>query len=189
MIKGGFPGINFQTFYVSKEISNCPLIGEIVRIGKKFKDKGIIEDQTDTTISLSYGKRVLINANENNFKEIKQEDFLEIVDYDPLKRVILTMGPGEPRFETPVHWLIHHARDEVNAVIQINNLEIAKRFENKIPTTEKEYPIGSLEQAKEVLKNLRDSKKVIIKNLGILFVGDSIQEVEGLVLKTFEESK
>ena len=189
MIDKNFMASGFQTFYVSKEISNCPLIGEIVKIGKKFKDQGIIEDQTDTTISLSYGKRVLINANDSSFEEIKQEDFLEIVDYDPLKRVILTMGPGEPRFETPVHWLIHHAREEVNAVVQINNLEIANNFKNKIPTTEKEYPMGSLEQAKEVLRNLRDSKKVVIKNLGILFVGDNIQDVEDLVLKTFEESK
>ena len=58
-----------------------------------------------------------------------------------------------------------------------------------IPITENEYPSGTLEQAKEILKNLKDSKRVVIKNQGILFVGNSIKDVEETILKTFEELK
>jgi len=179
---------SFQTFYISKEESNCPLISEVVRIGKKLKEFDMIENVDKTIMSLSYGKRLLINANNTNFVELKQKDFLEIVDYDPIKKVLLTMGSKEPCIDTSVHWLIHHSRNEVNAVIQLYDIKVEK-IVKKLPITEKEYPTGTLEQAKEVLKCLRDSKIVIIKNQGVMFVGSSVKEVEDLLLKTLEELK
>ena len=99
------------------------------------------------------------------------------------------MGTKEPRIETPIHWLIHHARDEVNAVIQINDVKLIEQLGGKIPVTEKEYPTGTLEQIKEILKSLRNSKRIIVKNQGILFVGSSIKEVEDDTLRTFKELK
>jgi len=179
---------NFQTFYISKEESNCPLISEVVRIGKKLEDYHMVENVDKTIMSISYGKRLLINANNTNFTNIKQKDFLEIVDYDPVKKVILTMGPKEPYIDTSVHWLIQHARNEVNAIIQLYDINTEKLV-NTIPITEKDYPVGSLEQAKEILKFLRDSRMVIIKNQGIMFVGSNFKEVEDLLVKTLEELK
>ena len=189
MIISNLPNLNFQTFYVSKEESNCPLIPEIVKIGKNFKELNLLNQINEIVISLRYSKWVLINADDCDFGEIKKEDFLEIVDYDPIKKILLTMGPKRSRIETPVHWLIHHARDEINAVIQINDEYSGAKLGKKIPVTEKEYPSGTLEQTKEILKKLRNSKRVIIKNQGVLFVGNSIKEVEEIVLKTYEELK
>ena len=179
---------SFQTFYISKEESNCPLISEIIRIGKKLKEYEMIENSDKTIMSLSYGKRLLINANNTNFVELKQKDFLEIIDYDPVKNVLLTMGPNEPCIDTSVHWLIHHSRNEVNAIIQVYDIRAGKLVK-KVPITDKEHPTGTLEQAKEVLRCLRDSKIVIIKNQGIVFVGNSVKEVEELLLKTLGELK
>jgi hypothetical protein len=147
---------SLQTFYVSKEESNCPLISEIIRIGKKLKEYDMIENPDKTIMSISYGKRLLINANNTNFVELKQKDFLEIVDFDPVKNVLLTMGPKEPCIDTSVHWLIHHSRNEVNAIIQVYDIRAGK-LEKKYPITDKEYPNGTLEQVKEVLRLLIDS--------------------------------
>lgn len=179
---------SFQTFYVSKDESNCPLISDVVRISKRLKDFNIIQNVDKTIMSLSYGKRLLINANNTNFGDLKQKDFLEIVDCDPVRKVLLSIGPKEPYIDTSVHWLIHHARSEVNAIIQLYDIKTEKLV-NTTPITEKEYPIGSLEQAKEILKCLRDSKIVIIKNQGFIFVGRNVKEVEDLLLKTLEELK
>ena len=139
-------------------------------------------------MSISYGKRLLINANSTNFVELKQKDFLEIVDYDPVKTVILTMGPKEPCLDTSVHWIIHHSRNEINSVIQLYDIKTEK-LDKKIPITDKDYPPGSLEQVKKVLRCLRHSKIVIIKNQGVIFVGSSVKEVENLLFKTLEELK
>ncbi len=186
---GSLPNLNFQTFYVSKEESNCPLISIVVKFCKKFKDLNMLDNVIEIVISLRYGKRILITTDISDFQNLMKEDFLEIVDYDPVKKILLIIGPKAPRIETPVHWFIHHARDEINVVTQMNDKNIGKRLGKKIPVTEKEYPSGTIEQTKEILKKLRDSKIVLIKNQGVLFVGGNIKEVEEIILKTYEELK
>jgi len=167
----------FQTFYVSKENSNCPLIADALRIEKKLKER----NYPNAVVSQRFGKRVLINSINDGRGEDK-DNFLEIVDYDPIKKVLLAMGPKEAKLETPLHWFIHHARNEIHAAVQINDVELSNRLK-KTPKTEKEYSIVTIEQIKEVLKHLRNSKKVVIKNQGVLFVGSDINEVEKLILE------
>lgn len=173
---GSLPNTYFQTFYVSKEESNCPLIVNAIKVEKNLKERNLL----DIVISQRYGRRMLINSLEETGET--RDKFLEVVDYDPIKKLVLAMGAKEPRIETPLHWLIHHARNEVNAVIQINDEGFTEKIKNA-PETEKDYSVVTLEQIKEILKHLRDSKKVIIKNQGVIFVGNSIDEVEKLVLE------
>ncbi|KYK26598.1 hypothetical protein AYK20_03490 [Thermoplasmatales archaeon SG8-52-1] len=187
MHRFNFKNFSFQTFYLSKEICNCPQIPEVLLTIKKLKTLDILKDILEISISMKYGKRILINARNTNFDEIKAVDFLEIVDYDPLKKVLLVMGIKEPLIETPIHWIIHHARDEVKAIIQINNKIFIEKFQKKLPITNKEYQSGTLEQAKEILFKLRNNKMVGIKNQGLLFVGNNLKEVEDLVINKFEE--
>ena len=183
MLNGDFANLNNQTFFVSKEQSNCPLIPDIVRLGKKFEDLGLLKEDTEAIISLKYGKRLLINGSGSNLGEIKINDIIEIVDYDPVKKVTLTIGPKNPHVETSVHWLIHKARDDVNAIIHLKSVKLSEKLIKKLPSTEGEKPPGTLDLAKEVLKTLRTSKKIIIKNNGVLFVGNSLKESEDLILK------
>ncbi|UCD14137.1 MAG: class II aldolase/adducin family protein [Thermoplasmatales archaeon] len=170
----------FQTFFVSREISNCLLIADIIKLGKKINGLEMA-DNKKCSISLAYGKRILINADNVDVEGMSQQDIVEIVDYDPVKNVVLAIGKKHPCIETSVHWLIHHARDDVNAVIQLNGEKVVKKFSKNLPTTKAEYPYGSLELAKEVLKTLRAGKKIVIKNRGCLFVGISLKEVEKMV--------
>ena len=188
MINGNLKNPGVQTLFVSKEQSNCPLIPDIVRFGKKFKDLGLLDDTTAAVVSLKYGKRLLINGSSSNIGDIQIDDILEIVDYNPTKKIILAIGSKNPYIETPVHWLIHHARDDVNAVIHLNSEKLAEKLAKKLPTTEKEKPPGTFELAKEVLKILRTSKNLVIKNSGVLFVGNSLKEAEDSASITLRES-
>ena len=179
MIRGGFRNIGFQTFYISREKSNCPFIPEIIKFCKNLKKSGIIDEKSSLVLSQRYGKRVLITSGVEDFSNIKQDELLEIVDYDPLKNNLLVLGPGEPRLETSVHWMILHARNEINV----------EKISNKITTTEHAYPVGSIEQIKEILKNLCNSKIVVVKKQSIIFVGKSLEEAKNQIIKTFEELK
>jgi len=189
MIGRTYPNLSFQTFYLSKEICNCPLITDIVRVIKNFKTIGLLKKISQVSISMKYGKRILINSKNSDFNDLKAEDFLEIVDYDPLKRVLLVMGPKEPRNETPVHWMIHHARDEVNVIIQIFDEQLYGQLDKKLSQTDKKYPINTIEQVKEILLKLRDSKNVLIKDNGVIIVGNNMKEVEDSVKRIYEELK
>ncbi len=187
MIKEKMINTPIQTFFVSRELSNCPYIPDIIRLGKKFVKLGM-KDIENYCISITYGKRILVNTKHSNIEKINQQDFIEIVDYDPLKNIILAMGKKYPCIDTPIHWLIHHARDDVNVIIQFSGEGIVRKFLSNFSVTKEYHPPGTLELAKEVLKTLRSSKKIIIKNIGVLFVGISIKEVEDMIVKAYEES-
>jgi hypothetical protein len=189
MIGGNFPNISFQTFYVSKEETNSPLLIEIIKIGKKLKESGFLTEEISATISIGYGKRILINSEVEDFSKIKKEEIIEIVDYDPIKNNLLLIGPVEPRLETPVHWMIHHAREEINAVVEIHDSGFAEKLNKKIPVIDDKYPISSIEHIKEVLRGLRDSKNIVIKNQSVLFIGANLTKIEELIFKTYEDLK
>jgi len=187
MIRMALGILSFQTLYVSREQSNCPLISDMIRIDKKLKELEVLKDTTGA-MSLEYGKRMVIQRAGSRLDDLKIDDFAEIVDYDPLKRIMLVIGRNEPCVEAPVHWIIHHARDDVNAILQLNGEKTIERFSKRFPTTEKTFPQGTLELAKESLKTLRKSKNIILKDVGVLFVGADLKEVEDSVLKNIEES-
>lgn len=189
MIRGGFRNIGFQTFYVSREKSNCLFIPEIIKFSKNLKKLGIIDEKSSLVLSHKYGKRVLINSGVKDFSDIKHDELIEIVDYDPLKNNLIVLGPSEPRLETSVHWMIHHARNEINVVIQFNDKSIVEKIGDKITTTEHVFPVGSIEQIKEILKNLYNNKVVVVKSQSIIFVAKSLEEAKNQIIKTFEELK
>jgi hypothetical protein len=105
MVDKNLPSNYFQTFYVSKDESHCPLIADAVGVDNRLRKQGL----SNIIISQRYGKRILINS---IGKELNKEDFLEIVDYDPVRRVLLAMGTKEPRIETPLHWFVHYAKND-----------------------------------------------------------------------------
>ena len=189
MIRGGFGNTGFQTFYASKEKSNCPFIPELIKACKNLKEKKIVDEKSQIFISHRYGKRVLINSEVEDFSCIKHEELIEVIDFDPFKNTLLAIGPVEPVLETPVHWMIQHARSEVNAIIQLNDSLLADELSTDYPSTKHNHSIGSIEQIKEVLKALKGSKIAIIKNHGALFVGKSLKDVEELIIKTVGELK
>ena len=172
-----------QSFYVSKEETNCPLIIEIIKISKKLKEKNILKKDSDAIFSIGFGERMIINEIVKDFSNIKREELLEVVDFDPIKNNLLLIGPTEPRIETSLHWMIHHARNDVNFVVQIKKTDLINKIKDADVTDK--YPIGSIENTKEVLKALSTNKKVAIKNNGLLIVGRNTADIEKQIQDIF----
>lgn len=168
--------LRFQTFYVSKEETNCPLSIEIIKLGKKLKENGILTEDGRAVFSIKFGKRIIINSKIEDFSSIKREELLEVVDFDPIKNNLLLIGSATPLVETSLHWMIHHAREDVNVILQIKKTAFINKIK-EVDVTDK-YPIGSIDNTKEVLKVLRDKKKVAVKNNDLLFVGRNISDIE-----------
>ena len=180
---------SYQIFYVSQEISHCPLASEFTRFGKKWSEQPVFIDST-CILSLKFGKRLLINSNQTDFRNIQPEDLVEIVDYDPLKNIALVIGKNEPSVETPVHWIIQNAREDINAILQLENQRLAQQSADKYPQAIKERPEKILDHAKGILKTIRMSKHIILKNQGIMLSGIHLQEIEeslAEILEVFDE--
>jgi hypothetical protein len=182
------PSPMLQTLFISRETSNCPLISEMIKLGKKLEEIGLADKETGI-VSLNYGKRLLINAKNIDVKQMKQHDVVEIVDYDPLKNIMMVIGTKDPCLETPMHWIVQKARHDINALLQINSTTLFEKLKGTLPTTEKETQPITLDHAKEILKTLQKGKTILIKNRGILFAGINIQEIQDALLKYLGEHK
>jgi ribulose-5-phosphate 4-epimerase/fuculose-1-phosphate aldolase len=180
------PAPTLHTLFVSRETSNCPLLSEMITLGKNLQEFGLTDKETGI-LSLDYGKRLLINAKNTDLKKITQQDIVEIVDYDPLKNIMMVIGLHDPTLETPVHWIIQKARHDVNAILQINSPTLYEKFKNILPSTENDTPPGTLQRAKEILRTLQKGKTILLKNEGIIFVGINRKEIHEAMRMQLEE--
>jgi hypothetical protein len=176
------PSPTLQTIFVSREVSNCPLISEMIKLGQSLKQFGVA-DKDIGIVSLNYGKRMLINAKNVDAKQMNQQDVVEIVDYDPLKNIMMVIGSKDPCLEAPAHWIIQKARHDINALLQINSPVLLEKLHGSLPVTEKVTPPGTLERAKEILKTLRKEKTILIKNEGVMLAGINVKEIQEALVK------
>ena len=167
----------FQIFTLSKEESNCPLVPQLIELGIELyqlfgKTKG-----TEITMSMPYGKRVLINTSDTVINHLSRSDFIEIVDYDPVRNILLFIGQKQPHEMTPIHWIIHNAKPEIASLVFIREKTNSIQFPKTISQTVQEE--GTLfEMAKIVLKNLQNKPVIHIQERGVLITGKSIAKVK-----------
>jgi len=171
------PSPTLQTLFISREQSNCPLLSEMIKLARTLEELGLTDTET-AVISVDYGKRLLINAKNVNVKKMTQQDVVEIVDYDPLKNIMMVIGPKDPTTETPVHWIVQKARQDINALLQINSTGLVTKINKSLPMTENSTSSASLECAKDILKTLRNGKTILLKDEGILFAGINTKEID-----------
>jgi len=157
-----------QVIYVSREMVKNDMLEKMKKIGAKLKEKKYVT-HTYGNISVRYGKRMIITATNADLGKLEDEDFVEVVDYNPVTNIAMVIGMREPSRETPMHWLLY-SRKDINAIIHTHKI-----FEN-VPTTQKERPAGSIELAFEVLKAIGKNKLINIKNHGSVAVGETIDK-------------
>lgn len=178
----GFFNQVFEVFYASKEDSNCPLIPLVIKTGREIEEQ---KKDVDIIFSVRYGGRMLSNTIVDSFENINIKDFFEIIDYDPVKKVLLTIGTSKPTQDIPVHWIIQHARKDIHAIVQINSYDKLNKY--NYPVVEKKQDI--LEMAKNILKELRENNIIKIEEKGLIFTGKSVELIKNDILKTFLEEK
>ncbi len=152
-----------KVFFVTREEIKNPFVAQIIDAGKKLHECGV----RVKSISMRYGKRMLITAAGANIHKLSNEDFIEVVDYNPVGDIMLVIGLKAPPEEAIIHWFIYK-REEINAVIYVGGeikegntmgvvAEILKalRKGNLINVGENVISVGrSLKEAVEELKCL-----------------------------------
>ncbi len=171
---------SFQSIKISNEITNFMIIPDIIELIKKLNEKLNFKIDEDIIISIKYGKRIVINCENSNLKKIQIDDFIEIADYNPVKKLFLIIGKHEPDFNMTFHWIIQNARREKNVLIQLKT---------NLLTNEKKIKDDSIEIAKDILLKFRDSNIVFTEKYGIFIIGNSLNEIQNIINKLIEEVK
>jgi len=159
----------FQTFFVSRQEVSTPIIGELMRIKKILYEEYSI--MNPLVLSIGFGSRIIINS------AWSEEEFIEIVDYDPIRNIVLVIGRSEPHEETPLHWMIHRAREDIHVIIEILNTEVSETLKEKIHSTGEIKKYSPLDYIKKVLKTLGRNNSVIIEGQSVLFTGNNVREI------------
>lgn len=175
--------VPLKLFTLSAEESNCPFIPQICELGISLHQQFFMQKkESETLISMSYGKRVIINTPSHPINHLSRDAFIEIVDYDPINNILLFIGPAKPHLLTPLHWLIHHAKP------QITSLVFLQTFEQTIQITQTSFETVQmgrtiLDTAKTVLKSLQKKSIIHIQGTGVLITGETIDKIKERVFR------
>ena len=120
---------------------------------------------------------------------MKPEDFIEIVDYNPVKKIFLSIGPNHPDFNMTFHWLVQNARKEINILVQLKSNLLINKINNNNFKNEKQIKENSIEITKDILIKLRKNNPIYLKNYGIFVIGDSFIDIEKIINELIEGAK
>jgi ribulose-5-phosphate 4-epimerase/fuculose-1-phosphate aldolase len=178
-VKGeAYVGRKFRTDFLGREFVLVDAAAkEFIRISRLL-DSARMGPQHAGNISVRRADGMLIKAGGVPFRELEQKDIVLVVDYDRKKNVASAWGRLEPSSETPMHWLIYRNFPKVAAVIHAHDPVVLanQQLVGKlgIAATEDETLYGTLQQADEVVKELKDAEYVFIRGHGSVSVGKDL---------------
>ncbi len=181
-------------------MSEQELRRKIVAVGKRAFDYKLLSG-TWGNISARLGKNmVLMTPSGFDKSALKPSD---IILMDLQGNII--RGKWRPSSEVPVHSLIYKVREDVNAIIHTHShyatalavtgqeipvltSEFASAVGHKVPVT-RYVMSGTQEFAEEVVKNLGEGKAVLLRNHGVIAVGDSLEDAFQTALLVEDEAR
>ena len=176
-------------------------INEIISVSNEIYDKGLVPGKAGNVskrIKSSIGDVVAITPTSKSLSDLKEEDIV-LVDMDGN---VLTKG--KPSSEITMHLGIYKKRPDVNAIVHVHStyatgfafsdkklkrLEGFGEIKNEyLPCVEYEKP-GSVELAKKASEKIIGEDVLILKNHGVICVGDSLKEAKLLAAFVEESAK
>lgn len=176
-------------------------IAEIISTSNEIYDKGLVSGKSGNIskrIKGSVGDIVAITPTLKSLSDLSQKDIV-LVDMDGN-----VLSEGVPSSEVNMHLAIYKKRPDVNAIVHTHSTYATgfafsskkiKRLEGfgeikkpYLASIGYEKP-GSHELANEVGKSIKDEDVLILKNHGVICVGDSLKEAKLLAIFVEESAK
>ena len=176
-------------------------IQEIIDVSNEIYDNGLVSGKSGNIskrIKSSIGDIVAITPTLTSLSGLKPEDIV-LID---MQGNILTNGT--PSSEVNMHLEIYKKRQDVNAIVHTHSTYATGfAFSNKrlkrlegfgeiknphLPYIEYEKP-GSDELAKNASDNISDEDVLILKNHGVICIGDNLKEAKLLAVFVEETAK
>jgi len=140
------------------------------------------------SISLRTVKKFIITCPESIDAELTPDDFIEIVDYDPVRDSALALGAKQPPRDILLHWLIYRAVNNINVIVNVDidlSPEFLEKF--KIRTLEKEMKVITPEAAMGILPVLIDTNLIYLEDHGLLVYGESLMPIIDDIITLIKE--
>ena len=179
-------GVRFKTVFLGKTPPDDERTDRLIYWTKRFDQLGLAPKSAGN-LSFRTKQGFIITATGVALRAADKENLVEVlkVEIEPAQIVLHVKGKAIPSKESVLHSGIYDARSEINAVFHIHDeLVVGLADELKLPCTQGEQPRGSYELAKEVDRVLdltEDTKYLVVRNHGIVAMGETLEEAGRLV--------
>lgn len=176
-------------------------VQEIINVGKNIYEKGLISGKSGNISARFKGENgdiIGITPTLKSLADLAEEDIV-LVDLDAN-----TLTHGKPSSEVNMHIEIYKKRPDVNGIVhthspyatgfafsdkRIKRLEGFGEIKNPyLPYIEYEKP-GSPELAMKASAGIGDDDVLVLKNHGVICVGENLKEAESLAVFVEESAK
>ena len=176
-------------------------VQEIIDVGNNIYNKNLVSGKSGNIskrIKTANGDIVAITPTLKSLANLKPEEIV-IVDFEGN---LLTSG--KPSSEVNMHLEIYKKRNDVNGIVhthspyatgfafsnkKIKRLEGFGEIKNPyLPDIEYEKP-GTAELARSASEGIGDSDVLVLKNHGVICVGENLKEAESLAVFVEESAK
>jgi len=178
--------VRFDTVFLSKSPTEDEKTNQLIYWCKRFDELGLVP-KTAGNLSFRTQKGFIITAMGFAVRDAGKDNLIEVLKVEIKEGQILVHIKGKviPSKESVLHAGVYELRPEINAIFHVHDqLVLESANELKLPHTEVEQPGGSYELAKEVYKllgQIKDIKYIVLKNHGVISIGESMEEAGRLV--------
>lgn len=183
-------------------IKNKPLpINKLVEINKwrnKLYDLKLIGAYKNgigfgnLSIRLEKNTFIITGSATGNLHTLNKNHYVLVNKYNFIKNSLICKGPIKASSESLSHAVIYECSSDTNAVIHIHDINLWKKFIDKLPTTDKNISYGTPEMAEEIKRLFIESKvnleKIIVMGghkEGIISFGKTLEEAGNIILSKF----
>jgi L-fuculose-phosphate aldolase len=185
-----YVGRKFKTVFVERKPLDCLEAGEMFSASKKLGKIGFLKG-IPGNFSVRTPKGFLITAGGVDKEKLSKKDLVEVLDYNTETNTVSVVGVKEPSSEARMHWMLYKKFPATNAIVHVHDLAILENQGNArkrgVVFTEKEFPYGTLELARQAVKALRKSNYIVLVNHGSLAVGKTLGSAVNLAVSTHQK--
>jgi len=182
-------GVRFQTVFLSSNPPDDERTNQLLYWAERFHRLGLAPKSAGN-LSFRTKEGFVITATGVALWAADKENLVEVlkVEVKQAQTVVCVKGKVIPSKESVLHSGIYDSRSEINAVFHIHDeLVVGLADELRLPCTQGEQPRGSYELVKEVDRMLGltgDTKYLVVRNHGIISMGETLEEAGRLVEDT-----
>jgi len=181
-----YSGAKFSTVFLDNKVPIANKSHQLIKWFRKFYEIGMAPEYgygSSGNLSFRHKRGFIIKSTKTYFNTIKPDELVFVEKFDLKNKTAYCYGKLEPSTELQMHYLIYKKRKNVNAIFHLHDYDVmGKASKLRLPITSV-TSAGTEEIGYDVVKNLDNSKYVIMKGHGIVAVGRTMKESGGLILK------
>lgn len=156
---------------------------EFIENGKRIGENGLAVG-SGGNLSMKVPGGILITSSGSILSDLKPDEIV-FVPYADGDTVYFT-GSKKPSSETINHWIIYQERPNVKAISHVN---VGPKESKHITTAKEEIPYGTIELGYDTAALFKTVDVVILKNHGVMAVGNNLSEATDLLIDSTDKTK